>query len=149
MVLGNQDKALDQFRSRHQSRIQYPSLTWEVDGEIHGILGTLQRVGEVNRLLMPNVGISKPARSGSGWFDWRCGLLSDMGRVQVPSDSCVGSLVARKRSRTEVYQLPHAESQTLRRIASVRRRTEAAPYIQANKPAHRNVAAGRLELPVG
>lgn len=62
MVLGNQEKALDQFRCRHQSRIQYPSL--DIDRENHRILGTL-RVEEVNRLVMTDLGISKPARTGS------------------------------------------------------------------------------------
>lgn len=74
------------------------------------------RIEEVNGLVMPNLGISKPARTGSGLSSiWRCCLLSDMGRIQTPSNSCVGSLVARERSRTEVYQLPHAESQSLRK----------------------------------
>lgn len=40
----------------------------DIDRENHGILGTL-RVEEVNRLVTSTLGISKPARTGSGWFD--------------------------------------------------------------------------------
>lgn len=69
-----------------------------------------------------------------------------MGRVQVPSDSCVGRLVARKRSRTEACQLPHAESET----AEQQRCGEGLRLHPTRGLTNQPItAAGRLEPPGG
>lgn len=51
------------MQTPEQNSVSFINL--DIDRENHRILGTL-RVEEVNRLVMTDLGISKPARTGSG-----------------------------------------------------------------------------------